>query len=81
MTALRLLLAELRGMFAADLGLSLAVLALVGLLALLLRQGLPPLWGGALLLAGVLAILLASVGRAARRAGRPPGPRAAPPPR
>ncbi len=70
MKLLRIILAELRGMFAADLGLSLAVLALVGLLALALDQGLAPLWGGALLLAGVLAILLASVWRGARRLGR-----------
>jgi hypothetical protein len=70
MSLLKALLAELRGMFAADLGLSLAVLLLIAALALALQRGLPPPWAGGLLVAGVLAILTASVLRAARRLRR-----------
>lgn len=72
MKAIRLLLAELRGMFAADLGLTLAVLLLVGLVALALQRGLPPLAAGALLVLGVLGLLLGAVWRSARRRTPPP---------
>jgi hypothetical protein len=74
MTALRLLLVELRGMFAADLGLTVAVLALLALVALALRSGLPPLAAGAVLVAGVLGVLLGAVWRGAGRSRRPLDP-------
>ncbi|MCR8722937.1 hypothetical protein [Frigidibacter sp. ROC022] len=66
MSILRDVLAELFGMFVADLRLTLAVLAVVALAAVLaLRLGQPELAGGELLL-GCLAVLAASVLRAAR---------------
>ena len=74
MTALRLLLVELRGMFAADLGLTVAVLALLALVALALRSGLPPLAAGAVLVAGVLGVLLGAVWHGAGRSRRPLDP-------
>lgn len=68
MTIFKDVLAELLGMFLSDARLSAAILAVVGLAAALIRlAGLPPLAGGAVLLAGCLVVLTQSVRREARR--------------
>ena len=68
MKVLRLILRELVGMFIDDGSLAtLALVLIVAITAAVKVLALPPLAGGVLLLAGCLAILLYSVGRAARR--------------
>jgi len=68
MTLGREILAELRKMFLADARMSLAALAVVaGVAALIHLAGLAPVWGGAVLLAGCVAVLVVSVRAAARR--------------
>ncbi|MEQ9334563.1 hypothetical protein [Thalassobaculum sp.] len=68
MSLLKDVLAELLGMFLADLRLSIAVLLLVGLVALLVdRAVVDPLVGGGMLLAGCLTILATVTAAAARR--------------
>ena len=68
MSLLKEVLAELIGMFLADLRLSVAVLVLVAVVAALVDgAGIDPLLGGGLLLAGCLAILAAVTAAAARR--------------
>lgn len=62
---------ELVAMFAGDARLSAAVLALLGLIAILVHLGLKPIAGGIMLLVGCLALLLESVLRRSR-AARPP---------
>ena len=67
MKIVRLVLKELVGMFVDDGSLALLALILIALIAAAVKLlGLPPLIGGFLLLAGCLAILLESTGRAAR---------------
>jgi hypothetical protein len=66
MTMFRELLSELAGMFVADRWLSVALVALVGVVALLKTTGLSSLAAGAILLIGALAILFESVRRRAR---------------
>ena len=68
MSILAQVLKDLWGMFWADAWLSASILALVGLVAVLIGQGmLAPLNGGWLLLAGAVAILVGAVLRAAGR--------------
>lgn len=67
MTLLAEILRELRKMFLADARMSLAALSVVAGVALLLRWGIAPVWGGALLLAGCVAVLVVSVRAASRR--------------
>jgi hypothetical protein len=75
MIILKAVLAELFAMFVSDAWLSTAVLAVVAVAALI-EWVATPLWGGAALLLGCLALLIESVRRAARRSGpahyRPP---------
>lgn len=67
MTLLRDIVGELVGMFVADARLTGAILALVSIMAgLVLWAGLPPLLGGAGLLAGSLLILVEAACREAR---------------
>ena len=67
MTALRLALGELVGLFIDDGNLAIFALVLIAVVTALVKlAGLPPLWGGALLLLGCLAILAESVLRATR---------------
>jgi hypothetical protein len=67
MTALGLALKELIGLFIDDGNLAIFALILIGAVTALVKlAGLPPLWGGALLLLGCLAILAESVLRATR---------------
>ena len=67
MTALRLAFNELVGLFIDDGNLAVFALILIAAVAALVKlAGLPPLWGGALLLFGCLAILAESVLRATR---------------
>ena len=67
MTALGLALKELVGLFIDDGNLAIFALILIGAVTALVKlAGLPPLWGGALLLLGCLAILAESVLRATR---------------
>jgi len=62
---------ELFGMFIADIVLTVAILALVLFVAGLIRGlGVEPLVGGAVLLAGCIAILVAVAARDARIIGR-----------
>jgi len=64
---LRELLAELSGMFLGDARLSLAVLALVGIAALLVDVvPLDPMVGGSVLLLGCAALLIHNVRRSSR---------------
>lgn len=68
MSLLKEVLAELFGMFMADARLSLAVLLLVGAVALLIDVArVDPLLAGAVLLAGCLAIVAAVTAATARR--------------
>ena len=67
MNLLKEVVGELAGMFAGDLLLSLAVLAVVAMTAVIAWSGLDPLLGGAVLLAGSLGLLVESVRRGARR--------------
>lgn len=68
MSLLREVLAELLGMFLADARLSVAVLVLVGAVAVMIDGfGVPPLAGGAVLLLGCLAILGAVTTATSRR--------------
>lgn len=68
MNLVREILGELHKMFLADARMSLAALAVVVAVAVLIRWvGLAPVWGGALLLAGCVAVLVVSVRAAARR--------------
>lgn len=72
MTILRDVLAELFGMFLGDIRLSGAVLAVVAGAALMIDVGhVEPLFGGGVLLAGCLAVLLAAVRQASLRAAKP----------
>lgn len=67
MTMLRDVLAELIGMFLGDVGLSIAILAVVAVSAALIELAdVEPLLGGAVLLGGCLALVLESARRAAR---------------
>lgn len=67
MSVLGDILSELFGMFVSDARLTAAILALVLIAAVLIdTTDLPPLVGGGVLLLGSIAILVASVGRAAR---------------
>ena len=67
MTILKELVAELIGMFFAEMRLTAALLALVAATGLLIDlAGLDQLTGGAILLFGSMALLVASVCRAAR---------------
>lgn len=68
MTILKDVLAELFGMFVGDARLTAAVLIVVAASAVLIDlAGVAPILGGAVLLAGCLAVLLAAVMRTARR--------------
>lgn len=68
MTLLRDIVRELAGMFVADARLTGAILALVSIVAgLVLWTGVPPLIGGAGLLAGSLLVLVEAACREARR--------------
>ncbi|MDQ0392211.1 hypothetical protein [Labrys monachus] len=68
MLGIRTILAELIGLFVDDGSLALAAAILIGIVALLARLALlPPVFIGAMLAAGCVAILLESVFRAARR--------------
>jgi hypothetical protein len=70
MTAIRLVLKELIGMFIDDGNLALLALILIAAVTVAVKLlALPPLLGGVVLLAGCLAILLLSVRRAARATG------------
>jgi hypothetical protein len=70
MTAIRLVLKELIGMFIDDGNLALLALILIAAVTVAVKLlALPPLLGGVVLLAGCIAILLLSVRRAARAAG------------
>jgi hypothetical protein len=65
---LRAIVAEVLGLFIDDGNLALLSLFLVAVVTGLIKLlGLPPLWGGVLLLAGCLAILAESALRAGRR--------------
>jgi len=67
MNAIRLVAREFFGMFVDDGNLALLALVLVAAVTTAVKLlALPPLFGGALLLVGCLAILLQSVRRAAR---------------
>jgi hypothetical protein len=68
LTALRIAFNELFGLFVDDGNLALFAVTLVaGVTAIVKLLGVPPLWGGILLLLGCLAILAESVRRAASR--------------
>lgn len=68
MTILRDVAAMLFSMFMADRALSGAILCLVALVGLAIEEaGLQPLYGGAVLLAGCLAIIVVVTSREARR--------------
>jgi hypothetical protein len=70
MTAIRLVLKELIGMFIDDGNLALLALILIAAVTVAVKLlALPPLLGGVVLLAGCIAILLLSVRRAARADG------------
>jgi len=72
MTILKEVLAELIGMFIGDARLSVAILAVVAAVALLIEIGhIEPLIGGGVLLIGCLLVLLAAVRRASLRATNP----------
>jgi hypothetical protein len=65
---LRLICKEILGLFIDDGSLALLSLLLVAVVTGLVKLiGLPPLWGGVLLLVGCLAILAESARRASRR--------------
>ena len=67
MSVIRLVAKEFLGMFVDDGNLALLALVLVAAVTTAVKLlALPPLFGGALLLVGCLAILLQSVRRAAR---------------
>lgn len=67
MTILKDVLSELFSMFVGDARLSAAILIVVASAAGLIRlTGAPPLVGGAVLLAGCLAVMIGAVLRAAR---------------
>ena len=71
MSVIRLVAREFLGMFVDDGNLALLALVLVAAVAAAVKLlALPPLFGGALLLVGCLAILLQSVRRAARAVKR-----------
>lgn len=71
MTILKDVLAELFGMFLGDARLSAAILVVVAVAAGVIRlAGAPPLLGGAILLAGCLAVMIGAVLRAARARAR-----------
>jgi hypothetical protein len=70
MTLLKEIVAEIIGMFVGDARLSLAVLAVVGMAAAMIKFGVDRLDAGGLLLAGCLFVLIASVWRGARPAAR-----------
>ncbi len=75
MTLLRDILKELVGMFLADAWLAGGILALVAIVATLIRsQTVEPLVGGGALLVGCLAILLAATRHEAHRRRRPQDP-------
>ena len=68
MTILKEVLAELFGMFVADVRITGAILAVVALAALLIDlAGASPMIGGGVLLAGCLGVLMAAVLAAAAR--------------
>ena len=67
MTILRAVLREIAGMFWADAALTGAILALVGVAAVLAKALDAASAAGVLLIAGSLAILLVTVARGARR--------------
>ena len=72
MRLVRLVYAEILGLFVDDGSLALLSLLLVaGVTGLVKLAGLPPLWGGVLLLAGCAAILAESALRAVRKRRRP----------
>ena len=62
-----LIVRELLGMFVDDEFLAIAVLAVVAAAALLILSGMPPLIAGGVLLAGCIAVLVASVIRTSRK--------------
>ena len=66
MTIIIAVLKELFAMFVADTRLTLAILLLVAIVAGLVGSGAAPVIGGAVLLAGSLAILVLSVSREAK---------------
>ncbi|CDX27686.1 conserved hypothetical protein [Mesorhizobium plurifarium] len=71
MSVIRLVFKELIGMFVDDGSLALLALILIALIAAAVKLlALSPLVGGVLLLAGCLAILVESTGRAARGKAR-----------
>lgn len=77
MSILRDVLSELFKMFVSDARLTASLLGLVVIVSLLIEATpLPPLAGGGVLLLGSIAILVASVRRAARQ--RTPSPRRSP---
>ena len=68
MSALRAIGRELLGLFVGDAGLASGILIIVAAVAVLIRTGaIVPLHGGYLLAAALLALLVATVARAARR--------------
>ncbi len=68
MTAIRIAIDELVGMFVDDGSLALFAIVLIAVVAIAVKLlGLSPGWGAALLLVGCPAILAESVRRAARR--------------
>jgi len=68
MSILKDVLSELIGMFVSDARLTVAILAMVAVAAALIRDtALPPLFGGAVLLAGSILVLAVSVRREASR--------------
>ena len=70
MSTLRLILREFLGLFFDDGSLAVAILVVVGLVALLVKTGLlAGLVGGALLFACLLAILVENLRRSAKRLG------------
>lgn len=73
MNILKDVLSELFCMFVADARLTAAILAIVVVVALLIKwTSMPPLAGGVLLLLGCIAVLLASIYREANRRSSTP---------
>ena len=67
MNAVRTAFREFIGLFVDDGSLALFVVVLIALVTAAVKEvGLPPLWGGAALVIGCLALLIESLYRAAR---------------
>jgi len=67
MNAIRTALREFWGLFVDDGSLALFVVVLIALVTAAVKEaGLPPLWGGAALVVGCVALLVESLYRAAR---------------